>query len=109
MQNYKQAYLNRPLLPRKADTYLELTSFLCQMVPTYLTHYHQHLTPQELGILTEHLNTLHTDLTHKIKTLSLKLEQKEQSQPQRQSSHEICRVCLKELRTIEVAHAKEEL
>lgn len=98
---YQQTYYNRPLQPPNAYTYLEFTKFISQLAPTLITHYNGLLNKQEAHTIANNIFDLFGDLLAKIKHLVQRTANKENtaSTSQRQKT-EVCRVCLRELRTI---------
>lgn len=107
LKAYQQTYHNRPLQIQHLHTYLEFTKFVSQLPPTILNHYHALLTQTETQTLTNNITHLYHDLFAKIKNLAQRADQKENSGLAQNQKTEVCRVCLKELRTIEVLKAKE--
>ena len=106
---YKQTYQNRPLLARNIDTYLELTRFISQLAPTFLSHYAGIISKDESITLNNDISALMDDILSKLKNFADRVDKKDSPEINKSLKGGICRVCLRQLRTIEVANAKEQL
>lgn len=92
---YKQTYQNRPLLARNIDTYLELTRFISQLAPTFLSHYAGIISKDESITLNNDISALMDDILSKLKNFADRVDKKDSPEINKSLKGGICRVCLR--------------